>query len=166
MKTLILGRHAKSDWSLALPDIERPLNKRGRKDAPRMGKAISSLGVTADLIWTSPAVRAQTTAEAIAKEIGYKLDLLIDSRIYLASPETLISVLRETPSEAENIMLFGHNPGLELLSAMLLGISGGVHFPTGAVMSIEFPFQNWVDISPASGRLNWHVIPRLFNNQG
>src|SRR6516164_4541044 len=97
MKTLFLVRHAKSSRDdPVLPDKERPLNERGRRDAPRMGERLAKRGVKPDIIVSSPAVRALTTAELIARELDYDLrDIAVDKRLYSASADDLLAVIHE-----------------------------------------------------------------------
>jgi phosphohistidine phosphatase len=147
MKTLILVRHAKSSWDdPALNDRDRPLNGRGKKDAPAMGERLAKLGLHPDLILTSPAVRALTTAELIAKALDYKRkNILVDERIYGAEPEELLKLIHALSDEVNCAMLFGHNPELsELTQAFSPAIS---HLPTCAVVEMHFEASAWPQIS-------------------
>jgi phosphohistidine phosphatase len=93
MKTLFLIRHAKSSWGdTALPDKDRPLDDRGKRDAPKMGKRLAKRDVKPDLILSSPAMRALATAEIIAKKLDYKLeDILVDDRLYASEADDLLN---------------------------------------------------------------------------
>src|SRR5688572_5475639 len=115
MKTLLVLRHAKSSWKeTALDDHERPLNKRGRRDGPRMGKLIREHGLTPDVIISSDAVRARLTAEAVAAAAGYSREIRLEEALYAASPADILAVLRTaTTTTAGTVMIVGHNPGLE-----------------------------------------------------
>jgi phosphohistidine phosphatase len=112
MKTLFLIRHAKSSWDdTALPDKDRPLDDRGRRDAPKMGKRLAKRDVKPDLILSSPARRALTTAEVIAEKLDYKLkDIVVDDRLYAGGADDLLNVIHELGGKMERVMLFGHNP--------------------------------------------------------
>lgn len=121
MKTLYLVRHAKSSRDAPmLPDKDRPLNDRGKRDAPRMAKQLAKRDVKPDLILSSPARRALTTAELFAKNLNYKVnDIVIDKRLYATSPEGLLEVIREYGDKPKRVMLFGHNPELTELAHRL-----------------------------------------------
>src|SRR5215470_8706335 len=112
MKTLYLVRHAKSSRDdPSLPDKERPLNKRGRRDAPRMGERLAKRDVKPDLILSSPAVRALATAEIVSRKLGYAIkDIVVDERLYGADPNDLLDVIHELGEKPKRVMLFGHNP--------------------------------------------------------
>src|SRR6476659_2397420 len=108
MKTLFLIRHAKSSWDdTALPDKDRPLGDRGRRDAPKMGKRLAKRDVKPDLILSSPARRALTTAESVAKKLDYKLT---------GAVHDLLNVIHKVGDKLERVMLFGHNPELTELA--------------------------------------------------
>src|SRR5438128_6747757 len=138
MKTLFLIRHAKSSWGdTALPDKDRPLGDRGKRDAPKMGKRLAERDVKPDLILSSPAMRALTTAEIIAKKLDYKLeDILVDDRLYASKADDLLSVIQKLGDKLERVMVFGHNPEVTELAHRLS--SEITHMPTCAV--VEFTF--------------------------
>ena len=121
MKTLFLIRHAKSSWDdTALPDKDRPLGDRGRRDAPKMGKRLAKRDVKPDLILSSPARRALTTAEIVAKKLDYKLkDIVVDDRLYAGAVHDLLNVIHKVGDKLERVMLFGHNPELTELAHRL-----------------------------------------------
>ena len=118
MKTLFLIRHAKSSWDdPALPDKDRPLGDRGRRDAPKMGKRLAKRDVKPDLILSSPARRAFTTAEIMAKKLDYKLKhIVVDDRLYAGAVHDLLNVIHKLGDKLERVMLFGHNPELTELA--------------------------------------------------
>lgn len=154
MKTLLVLRHAKSSWKDAgLKDHDRPLNKRGKKTAPQMGKIIRDEELVPDLIISSTAVRAKTTAEAVAKSSKCKGKVLLDDRLYLAGPSAMISVLNEIEDESVNrVMIVGHNPGQENLILELTGQDE--RFPTAALAQIDLPIEKWNDLElSACGKL-------------
>jgi len=154
MKTLLVLRHAKSSWKeTALDDHERPLNKRGREDGPRMGKLVREIGLTPDVIISSGAVRARLTAEAVAEAAGYARDIRFEEALYAASPADILSVLRTaTTTTAGTVMIIGHNPGLEELVAHLTGEQPDL--PTAALAQIALPIDRWRDLKGSTrGRL-------------
>ena len=114
MKILILVRHAKSSWKNAyLLDIDRPLNKRGQRDAPVMGKRLAERDSTPDFLISSPATRALTTAEIIAQEIEYPVeDIVVDERIYGADVDDWLEIVQDLDDGWDCVMCFGHNPGI------------------------------------------------------
>lgn len=146
MKTLILVRHAKSSWDdPALPDHERPLNDRGRRDAPKMGERLAKRGIRPDLILSSSAVRALTTARIIAEKIGYAPDaIVVDRRIYGAQVSSLLYLIQELDDAHAQVMIFGHNPELtELAHRFSEDIED---MPTCAVVELTFDVKRWVDV--------------------
>ena len=153
MKTLLVLRHAKSSWSdPALDDHERPLNKRGRRDGPRMGELVREYGLTPDIVVSSDAVRARTTAEAVAAAARYAGDILLDPRLYLAWPDDILSLLQRVREKAETVMIVGHNPGLEKLVEQLTG--EWQDLPTAALAQIGLPLDQWRDLKLSTrGRL-------------
>jgi phosphohistidine phosphatase len=146
MKTLFLIRHAKSSWDdPALPDKDRPLGDRGRRDAPRMGKRLAKRDVKPDLILSSPARRALTTAEIIAKKLDYKRkDIVVDTRLYASTVDGLLNVIHGVGDKLERVILFGHNPELTELAHRLSGEI--THMPTCAVAEFTFNTKSWSKI--------------------
>ncbi|MFM2376444.1 MAG: hypothetical protein RLZZ165_1541 [Bacteroidota bacterium] len=161
MKTIMIARHAKSDWGMGFPDHDRPLSSRGKKDAPRMGRAINGLGFLPDLIVTSSAVRAKATADKVAKEVGYQQPLIVDPRLYGAGHEAVALMLQALPDKVGKAMIFGHNPILEQLVAHLLQMAGGIVIPTSGMVCMEAQIQSWADLAPGQCRLKWFLIPKL-----
>jgi phosphohistidine phosphatase len=158
MKTLFLIRHAKSSWDdPALADKDRPLNDRGKRDAPKVGERLAKAGAKPDLILSSPAKRALTTAEIIARRLGYKRkNIVVDDRLYAVESEVLLDVIRRLDDEADCVMLFGHNPELtELAHRLSAKIS---QMPTCAVAEFTFDVKSWSRIgkvSPSSVAVNY-----------
>ena len=161
MKRLILVRHAKSSWKdPQLPDFDRPLNKRGQHDAPMMGKRLAGRQCLPDLMISSPARRAITTAQEIAREIGYpKTRILIESSIYEATVSVLMSVLHDIDNSHDHVMLIGHNPGLTSLSYHLTDYPID-NIPTCGLVDIEFNVERWRDLTPAGGHLCLFDYPK------
>jgi phosphohistidine phosphatase len=157
-RTLILVRHAKSSWDgIDLPDMERPLADRGKRDAPMMGKRLAKQQAKPDLILSSPARRALATAQIIAKELGYKTkDIAVDDRLYASQPETLLAVIGELNDKLKCVMLFGHNPEFSELAHRLS--SDITLLPTCAFAQFTFDTKSWStigDVQPANVILDY-----------
>ena len=152
MKELILVRHAKSSWKdTTLDDRERPLNKRGERDAPAMGARLARRKWKPDLIVSSPAVRALETARIIAKKLGYPgKDIVLKDRLYGAGIVELLEVIRDSDDSAGRLMLFGHNPGLTEL-ANHLGPRPIPNLPTCSVLYLVFETDTWSTVGYARG---------------
>jgi phosphohistidine phosphatase len=138
MKTLFLVRHAKSSWdNTALPDKDRPLADRGKRDAPKMGRRLLKRDVKPDLILSSPATRTLSTAELIAKKLDYKRkNIAVHDCLYPGGVDDLLNVIHKLDDKLERVMLFGHNPGLTELAHRLS--SEITHVPTCAVAAFTF----------------------------
>jgi phosphohistidine phosphatase len=158
MKELLVLRHAKSSWKdLSLRDFDRPLNKRGKMDAPRMGKLLAEQDLVPDLIITSAAVRARLTAEAVAETSGYNAEIFETSELYMAMPEDYIAVLNQVQDSNTLVMVVGHNPGIEDLIEDLTG--EWYRMPTAALAHIQLDIDSWQSLDAESeGELvnNWY----------
>ncbi len=144
MKELLVMRHAKSDWNNArLSDHDRPLNNRGKADAPRMGQLLHRLDLTPELIISSTAERAMTTAELVALHSNYEQDIQWTRDFYHAEPETYIETLHDLDDKYGRVMVVGHNPGMAELVDLLTDES--VHFTTANIAHISLPIDNWAD---------------------
>jgi phosphohistidine phosphatase len=144
MKTLTLLRHAKSSWKdTSLSDRDRPLNKRGERDAPEMGRRIAAAGIRPSLIVSSPAVRAWTTARIIADEIGYPREFLQrDKRLYLASVNGILDVIVGQDTGFNSLMIVGHNPGFtDFANYLVPGLTNNM--PTAGVVSVQLDTDDW-----------------------
>ncbi len=161
MKTLYLVRHAKSSWKYPkLDDFERPLNKRGRKNAPFMGEIIHKLKVAPDLIISSPANRAATTARIMATKIGYPLDnIQYSETIYEFSEGALIHVVKGIDDEVIKAMVVGHNPGLNGL-ANFLGDRPVSNIPTAGIYCLDLDIASWSSIRENCGELKFFEYPK------
>lgn len=150
MKTLLVLRHAKSSWDdQNLDDHDRPLNARGERDAPRMGRLARKKRLSVELIISSDALRARLTAEAVADAIGYGGQILLDPRLYHASAADILAVLRGAVDDnVTTVMIVGHNPGLEDLVARLTGDPEGL--PTAALAQIALPIERWPDLTAST----------------
>jgi phosphohistidine phosphatase len=146
MKEIILMRHAKSSWSDSeLKDFDRPLNKRGKKDAPKMGKILMEKKAVPDRIISSSAKRARSTAKLVAKKISFEDDVILLDELYLAEAETILGLLKSQPDDLNRIMVVGHNPGMEWFLQMVCGKV--VSLPTATVAQIEVPIEHWSDLN-------------------
>lgn len=153
MRTLLLMRHAKSSWDdPELADHDRPLNKRGKRDAPRMGRLLLKEKLVPDAILTSTAVRARETARAVAEALEFDAEPQVDKDLYLAGPAEILTVLRRLDDDADRVMLIAHNPGLEDLLEALTGSRDSL--PTAAIARIDLSVRRWKDLkSGTTGRL-------------
>jgi len=138
--TLILLRHAKSDWSGDEADIARPLAKRGRRQAPDAGRWLATNIDSIDLAVVSPANRARSTWDLVSPELEVPPPTRIDDRVYAASDDELLDVVRELPDHVGTVVLVGHNPGLEDLASRLTG--EWAQMPTSALAVITVP-SSW-----------------------
>jgi len=157
MKTLLLARHAKSDWDVAgLRDHDRPLNARGHRDAPAMARRLRDDGVGLQRIVSSTAVRARSTADAYAAAFG--LSVAEDPALYAASARAILGVAAALPDDVDVAMLVGHNPGMADAVAELTG--SYVEFPTCAVAECAVDVGSWSELIEGSGRLLRLRTPR------
>jgi len=142
MKQLFVLRHAKSSWNHPeLDDHDRPLNKRGERDAPRMGRLLLEQTLLPDRIVSSTAARARATAEIVAEACGYGRQVVLTRELYLATPGDCLALLAQIPVEDESVMLVGHNPGTEELVELLTGRAE--RMPTAALARIALPIDAW-----------------------
>lgn len=160
MKSLLVLRHAKSSWKQPeLTDHDRPLNKRGKQDAPRMGRLIRDEDLVPELILSSSAVRARNTALAVAEVCGHACELRVLRELYLAEPDDYALFLEKLPDARSSAMVVGHNPGLEELIEAL----SGEHqvLPTAALAWIDLPIERWGELAlNGSSRLRQLWLPR------
>jgi len=145
MKSLTLFRHAKAERdSTTGRDSDRQLAERGERDAARIGEEIRKLGAGFDLALSSPAMRAAQTAELAGLAPHF------DERIYDASSGQLLAIVQESENSVDCLLMVGHNPGFERLASTLLG--GTIEMPTGSLIEIELPIDDWRDAARGIGR--------------
>lgn len=145
MKTVLILRHAKSSWSNpGLADIDRPLNKRGKRDAPHMGSLLREQDIVPDLILSSPARRAKKTAQAVSEYSSFDGEIEIVPDFYPGDPETFIVTLMSVPDQVDSVMIVAHNPGLEEFLYELAGESA--RMPTSALAQVALPIDSWQDL--------------------
>ena len=161
MKSLFLTRHAKSSWGhVGSSDIDRPLNSRGKKAAPRMGELIHKKKDIPNILISSPARRAFSTAKSFAKTFGYiENDIIINNTIYGAGPYQLLDIVKDQDDLYHSIMLFGHNPTFTTFANMLSN-ENIFNVVTCGVVRIDFNIQNWVDIDYGSGSMIYYEYPK------
>jgi phosphohistidine phosphatase len=155
-RTLTLLRHAKSDWP-DVPDRDRPLAKRGRRDAPVIGRWLREHGYLPDVVVCSIARRTRQTWDLVSAELGGSPSVRFEPRAYAASALTLLYLVRELPAQAASALLIGHNPGIAELASSLASAGGGgepraLRFPTAAVAVFEFA-GDWAALEPGHARL-------------
>jgi phosphohistidine phosphatase len=161
MKTVLFIRHAKSSWKEPdLADIERPLNKRGLRDAPFMARLLAGKGIKPDVILSSPAVRAFTTARFFAESLGWPAERIrVERRIYDAYPGDLLQLLQKLPEEAETVLLFGHNPTITAVANYF-----AEHYipnvPTCGIAQVAMEVSSWKDVAPRRGKLVAYYYPK------
>ena len=169
MLTLSLLRHAKSSWDdPELPDHDRPLNKRGTRDAPRVGARMRAGKITPDLIVCSGAVRARATLTLVLSALNEaRPPIVYDEALYLAEPDALLTRLAAIEAANRHVLLVGHNPGLHALALELTGAGErrdlarlALGFPTAALATIDFAVASWDLIAPGTGRLRLFVTPK------
>ena len=163
MKTLFIIRHAKSSWDASnIDDFERPLNDRGKRDAPRMGKRLKEKDIQPTLLLSSPAKRALSTAKAIAKVLKYpKDDIKTDRRLYHADEETMLTVVRELKEKQDVVMIFSHNPGLtEFVNSLMDGELDIDNVPTCGVVAFKLDLDTWKDVDWGKGKLLFFDYPK------
>jgi phosphohistidine phosphatase len=163
VKTLYIIRHAKSSWNdPALDDFDRPLNDRGKRDAPRMGKRLKEKNVFPDLMLSSPAKRAFATARRIGKELKYKKDdIKTDRRLYHADEEIILDVIRGVKDKHNVVMVFGHNPGLtEFVNTLQDKEQDIDNIPTCGIAAFQLDIDSWKDINWGKGRMLFFDYPK------
>lgn len=161
MLSLILLRHGKSAWDdPRIDDFDRALAPRGLRDVPEMGRRLARRDRQPDLIISSPATRAISTARAVARELGYREDqILQDASLYHASPKTMLDCARRAPPTVRTLMIVAHNPGMTELANMF----DGVHIdnmPTSGMLCVEFDADSWAGVASGEARFAWFDYPK------
>lgn len=160
-------RHAKSSWKHAsLTDFERPLNRRGRAAAPVMGTHLKALVGKPDLMVSSPACRAASTARLVAPECGYAAsDILYAGLIYDGSVEDIVTLISSLPEDVETCMLIGHNPDFTMLANMLFAANID-NVPTAGVVCGTFECKHWDGVPSTPGALQFYEFPKKLDAEG
>ena len=167
-RRLLLLRHAKSAWP-DVPDSERPLNDRGRRDAPSMGRWLQSSGYAPDMVLCSTACRTRETWDLLAPELDTTPPVHYEQRIYEATALSLLHLLRETGNGYRTVLLIGHNPSVAELAIGIAQMTDGPagqplerareKFPTAAVAVLDFQGE-WADLTPGDVRMTDFAVPR------
>lgn len=160
MKTLLVMRHAKSDWSSPSgDDHERPLAARGINAARRMGTFLAGAGTSPQLVISSTAVRARTTAELAVEAGSWKCPIVTVADFYAGDPDRVLDVVRETEDDVDRVLIAGHEPTWSTLVSWLIG-GGRVRMPTAAVACLDLRHERWIDLAPATCELRWLLTPK------
>jgi phosphohistidine phosphatase len=161
MKLLILARHAKSSWEYPeLDDFERPLNSRGRRDAPEMAKRLASISLKPDLIWSSPANRAAMTARIYAAVLRFPLgEIRFTEVMYSDSHLDLFNLIKTIPDDHKQVLLVGHNPMLTNLANHLI-TERITNIPTAGVVGITLDQTSWLRVGNHSGKMEFFEFPK------
>lgn len=166
MRRLLLLRHAKSDWPQGLRDQDRPLSRRGRLAAPQMAAHMEQQGLVPDHALVSTARRTRETWDLVKAGWETEPPVKFDERVYEAPAARLLEVLRTAPADAGNLLLVGHNPGIQELARLLAEGAASAplrrlsqKFPTAALAVLEFSVSAWTELAPQSGRLIAFVTP-------
>jgi phosphohistidine phosphatase len=166
MLRLMLLRHAKSNWPIGVADRDRPLAARGREAAPMIGRYLADELLLPDLVLVSPALRTAETWQLVAPMLPEKPSSQYEPRIYEAKPERLLRVVQETGAGVRTLLMIGHNPGFEELSAQLTGHGDryaaarmAQKFPTCGLAVLDFAVEDWRDVAPRAARLDRFVTP-------
>lgn len=163
MKRLTLLRHAKSDWNTGQRDHDRPLNRRGERDAPEMGRRFLECIGTPELILSSTANRALTTARLFAGSCDYEAASIdVDGELYHASPGTLLHAVNQLDDAFADVVLVSHNPGITEF-ATLMSDQRLDNLPAAGLWSMLFDDDSWGKVVPGEGRLDWHDYPKNEN---
>jgi phosphohistidine phosphatase len=166
VKSLTILRHAKSSWDDPVADFDRALNERGRKAAVAVGEALKRRGAKFDCVIASPARRVRQTLDQLSEGYGEPLDVHFDERIYLASEDNLLDLVRGITDNVRSALIVGHNPGLHRLALLLTRDGGALRqriadkFPTAAAATVELAAKRWSEIEPGSGELSALILPR------
>lgn len=161
MKTLILIRHAKSSWNeIGLSDFDRPLNERGKKDAPEMARRLKQKKSEIDLFISSPARRARRTAKYFAEEFGVKKETVkLEEQLYLASPSAFTKIISELNDRYQTVALFSHNPGITEFASSLTNVRID-EMPTCSVFAVQAQTEKWEDFITAEKKFLFFDYPK------
>jgi phosphohistidine phosphatase len=169
VKTLLILRHAKSDWGdPERADFDRPLVQRGLNDAPLMGEVLARFDCRPDLILSSPALRARQTAELAARACGYARSIQWEDAFYGGGSRDVMAALQRLPDTVERPLVVGHNPTLEQVASSLVWPSGSdwegesvMRIPAAGLVCLDVDITAWAALEPGAGLVRWFLIPKL-----
>lgn len=163
MKTVLFIRHAKSSWKFPdLKDFDRPLNKRGLRDAPIMGEQLAKRQIFPDLMISSDAVRAYTTAQIIATKLNYPIqNIQQENKIYEATPETVLNILRQVADDKNVVFIFGHNPTFTMI-ANHFSDEKIENVPTCGILAVNFEMESWKELNQQNSRFSFFDFPKNY----
>jgi phosphohistidine phosphatase len=163
MKTLYVIRHAKSSWDDSnLSDFDRPLNERGKRDAPRMGKRLKEREIAPGLLLSSPAKRAYSTAKRIGEVLNYKKEnIKLEEGLYHASDDKILEVVKNIPDKYDVVFILAHNPGLTDFVNLLSDSRDFIeNVPTCGVVGFEFRISSWKEINKEKTKRLFFDFPK------
>lgn len=165
-RRLVVLRHAKADWPAGVADHDRPLGRRGARDAAAVGRWLVDNGDAPDLVWCSTALRTRQTWEHLGAELTDPCDVRFDDDLYDAGVDALLGVLRRTPKKTTRALLIGHNPGVQDLVLALADRASGdaralaeTKFPTSGLAVLDLAGE-WADLKGGNANLSTFVVPR------
>lgn len=166
MLSLYLIRHAKSSWAEpGLDDLNRPLNKRGKSDAPLMAEILLKRNEIPEVVISSPAKRALSTAKRIAKTMGINGERIkTDDRLYMANETDFFNVIWDISDDINRLMLVSHNPGLTDFVNILTG-SNILNIPTSGIVRVDFDLKHWKEITKQNSKYIYFEYPKMFKTQ-
>ncbi|MDD2451331.1 histidine phosphatase family protein [Sulfurovum sp.] len=161
MKRLYLIRHAKSDWSdPSQSDFERGLNKRGKKNIIRMANALKTMEIKPDLIISSSAKRAKKTAKGLAKQLGYKEDIMLLDRLYMCEPQEWIETIQNIPEQYRSVFIIGHNPEItDVVNHLIDDYIDNI--PTLGIVGFDVAAQKWDKFEHQSAKFSFFIYPNM-----
>ena len=161
MKTLLLVRHAKSSWDTpGMKDFDRPLNERGKGDAPEMAKRVKDKGINIDLLVSSPAKRAKKTAQYFAEVFGEKKgEIKLVDELYLAAPAAFIKTIQSLDDHSSSVAMFAHNPGITEFASSLSNVRVD-DMPTCAVYAVQAEVSHWKEFMQAEKKFLFFDYPK------
>lgn len=162
MRSLILFRHAKSDWDANYAnDRGRPLSERGIKAARRMGKLLQAMEQVPELVICSTARRALETLDIASRQGQWECDARESDALYETSPDNVLILLRRLDVDPESLMLVGHEPTWSMLASRLIGRDCALRVPTACMLRIDLEIDAWQNVGFQTGRLRWMLAPKL-----
>ena len=164
-KSIILYRHAKSDWDAGFSrDIERPLAPRGEAAARIMGQELARAGEVPQMILCSPATRTRQTLQLSMEAGAWNSEVAYDKRLYGTDVQHMLALISRFDESVQHYMLVGHQPVWQALAETMIG-GGALKFPTAAMARIVFEMESWHAVQATQGELKWLVVPSFFKDR-